>query len=64
MTEPVIKLWVYIEGLKSPFSVSIEPQSTIHDLKQKIYDEEAKFIVECGPSELTLTKVRYIMTSM
>jgi len=64
MSETKIKLWVYIEGRNSAFSVSISPRSTIDDLCKQIYDEHvAKFIVECGSAELTPTKVRYIMTS-
>ena len=44
--------------------VTIPPQSTIHNLKEEIYDKQVKFIVKCGSSKLALRKVRYITTSM
>ena len=60
MTEP-IKLWVYAEG--RAFPVSIFSHEKIHDLKKEIFNEGASgTFVGCDPIDLTLTKVRYIMT--
>jgi hypothetical protein len=43
-------------------SVSISPRRTIDDLKKQIYEQHVEFTVRCSsPSDLTLTKVRYIM---
>ena len=52
------KLWCYIEGECNIFSVSISPNRTIDALKNKVHDEQQ---VQCSPSDLILTKVRYIM---
>ena len=55
------KLWCYIQGKRDYFRVYISRDSTIYDLKEQIYNEQN---VQCSPSGLTLTKVRYIMISM
>jgi len=55
------KLWCYIEGERTTFSVTISPDCTVDDLKKQIHNVES---LECGPRRLTLTKVRYIMISM
>jgi hypothetical protein len=57
------ELWCHIEGERDYFRVSISPNHTIHDLKEKIYDEQVRFIVECDSGRLALTKVRNIMVS-
>ena len=60
MTEP-IELWVYAEG--RVFPVSIFPHEIILDLKKAIFNEGAsRTFVRCDPIDLTLTKVRIIMT--
>ncbi|KAF8490351.1 hypothetical protein F5888DRAFT_1129431 [Russula emetica] len=52
------ELWCYIQGERDYFRVSISPNHTINDLKKQIYDEQlVQFIVQCSPSDLTLTKV-------
>ncbi len=57
----MIQLWFYIEGNKDVSLISISPDLTIHELKKQIYAEEyIQSIVKCGPTNLTLTKVRYI----
>ena len=53
-------LWVYIKGQDSIFSTSIPPQYSIHALRKQIYDEQVKFIIKCGSTQLTLTKVCFI----
>ena len=58
-------LWCYIEGKRNIFSVTISPDCTIYTLKTQIYEaERIQFISQCSPSDLTLTKVHYIMISM
>jgi hypothetical protein len=59
-----MKLWCYIEGERDVFRLSISPGDAIDNLKKKIYDEQAKFIFECGSARLILKKVHYIMISM
>ena len=61
---PMIDLWCYIENQRRVFPITVQPDRTIGHLAKQIYDEHAKFIVECGYSNLTLTKVRYAMLSM
>jgi hypothetical protein len=62
MTE--LCIWCYIEGKHDIFSVSISSNRSINDQKKIIYDEQhVRRIVQCSPSDLTLTKVRYIMIS-
>ena len=61
----MIKLWCYIEGDRDVFSVSISPNDFIDDLKKQIYNKGSRrHFVGFDPSDLTLTKVRYIMISM
>jgi hypothetical protein len=58
----MIELWFYIEGNRDVSLISISPDLTIHDMKKQIYAEEyIQSIVECGPANLALTKVRYIV---
>jgi hypothetical protein len=59
------QLWCYIEGKRDISGISISPDLTIHDLKKQIYAEEhIQFIVQCSPTDLALTKVRYTVISM
>ena len=61
----MIGLWCIIEGKCNVFNVSVAPGLYIHNLKRQIYNEEhLELTVKCGPLDLTLTKVRYIMISM
>jgi hypothetical protein len=61
----MIRFWCYIEGKRSYFSTFVSPDLTIGELKKQIYfQEQIRFIVQGGPSVLTLTKVCYIMTPM
>jgi hypothetical protein len=61
----MITLWGYIEDKHDIFGVSTSPEDTIDELKKQIYDEQRVQLI--GPysySDLSLTKVRYIMISM
>ncbi len=58
------KLCCYVEGKRDIFGVSISPNSTIYDLKKKIYNAGSRTFVECDPMDLTLIKVCYIITFM
>jgi hypothetical protein len=61
----MVRLWFYIEGQRDVSGIFISPDLTIHDLKKQIYVEEhIQFIVQCSPTGLTLTRVRYTVISM
>ena len=62
MTEQ--QLWCYIEGQRTYVKVFISPREIVEELMKQIYDQHAKFIVECSYTSLILTKVCYIMISM
>jgi hypothetical protein len=56
----MVRFWCYIEGQSDYFSTSISPDKLIDDLKKQIYTEQQmRFIVQCTPANLTLTKVCY-----
>jgi len=58
------KLWCYVEGDYTYFGVSVSPDHTIDELKERIYGKKEKAFIGCDTSDLYLKKVRYIMTSM
>jgi hypothetical protein len=61
----MIQLWGYVEGKRGYFRTSVSPDLKIYDLMKQIYaQEQIQFIVQCSPSDLTLTKVCYIMFSL
>ena len=65
MTEQKQKLWCYIEGQRTYFEVSISPHCDVDDLKTQIFTEGfGKPFVRCNATDLTLTKVCYIMIFM
>jgi hypothetical protein len=62
---PMIDFWCYVEGTSDYTLTSISPDLTIRDLKEQIYvEEKIRFITQCGPSDLTIMKVCYIMAPM
>jgi hypothetical protein len=62
MTETT--LWCQIEGKLTFFGVSISLNATIDNLKTEIYNKTPNAFVGYDPSDLSLTKVCYIMISM
>ena len=58
------KLWYYIHNKHNFSYVSVSPDETIDDLKEKIYRKSDQSFVGCNAPDLILTKVRYITISM
>jgi len=52
------KLWYCIEGGSEIFTVSISPEHSIHDLREKIKEERSN-LLGVDAASLTLSKVRY-----
>jgi hypothetical protein len=59
-----LTLWCYVQGDPNYFPVSISSSQTISRLEESIHGETHNFFVGRDPSDLILTKVRYIMISM
>jgi hypothetical protein len=61
------KLWCYIDSDPNLFSIPIEPDNTIHDVKVHIHKYGARLQDTCSSPtglDLTLIKVRYIMSTL
>ena len=58
-SNPVSRLWCYIQGHQIFRITILSIDTIIDDLKRKNYEEQVKLVVDCGSSSLTLWKVRY-----
>jgi hypothetical protein len=61
------KLWYYIDDdidRRNVSSVSVSPNETIDELKDKIFAKNPEAFAGCDAQNLILTKVRFIMVSM
>jgi Crinkler effector protein N-terminal domain len=65
-TSTSLILWCYIEGQCDVFRIRASPNSVVEDLKEQIYNKVAPYFTRrrVDASDLTLTKVRYIVISM
>jgi hypothetical protein len=61
MSDTPYTLWCYVEGDKNLFGVIISSTTTIDILKISIKESKSNFLQGVDASNLTLTKVRYIM---
>ncbi|KAI9447310.1 protein kinase subdomain-containing protein PKL/ccin9 [Lactarius psammicola] len=59
MAESDYKLCCLAEHDHHPFSVSISPTGTINDLKELIFRERVKALLQCHPADFALTKVSF-----
>ena len=56
-------LWCYLERNKNIFCVSILPTQVIYDLQDQIHQVACRYL-PLVPKDLSLIKVRYVMTSV
>ena len=64
MTEPMTDVWFNIGKEKKTFYVRLSLNATMVDLQKAIYNEVPRSFTAYHYSDLTLTRVRYIMISM